>query len=111
MTWTFFECRTLKQLRYIEHTQTLEMKYADGSYALSSGITNARYKELIATSPEDRDIFLMNFIEPFIVSRRRPPGLSTTAWKMIALAVLVAGSLWFLFWITDHITSMPKSAR
>lgn len=84
------------------------MKYADGSFALSTGITNARYEELISTPPEDRDIFLSNFIEPYVVSRRRPPGLSATTWKLIALAVLVASSLWFLFWITDYITSVPK---
>jgi len=101
----------LWKLRYSDHTQTLEMKYTDGSSARATSITKERYEQLISTQAEDRDTFLMNLIEPFVVSRRKPPRVAAEVWKMIALAVLVACSLWLLFWITDYMTSMPKFAR
>ncbi len=87
------------------------MKYTDGSSAEATSITKERYEQLISAHAEDRDTFFKNLIEPYVVSHRKPPCVAADVWKMIALGVLVAGSLWLLFWITDYMTSVPNFAR
>ena len=97
MTWTSFECHKVRKVKYNEGDRTLEIVYADGGSAQASGITLSRYVQLMSTRPEDRDIFFQNIIEPYIVTRRKPPPSPATVLKFVAVALLLAALLWLLF--------------
>ncbi|GAA3113452.1 hypothetical protein GCM10010520_66970 [Rhizobium viscosum] len=97
MTWTSFECHKVRKVKYNERDRTLEILYADGGSAHASGITKSRYAQLMSTRPEDRDIFFQNIIEPYVVTRRKPPPSPVTILKFIAAALLLGVFLWFLF--------------
>ncbi|MBB3656540.1 hypothetical protein FHX15_001768 [Rhizobium sp. BK650] len=97
MTWTSFECKKVRKVKYHARERTLDILYADGGSGQASGITISRYEQLVSTRPEDRDIFFLNIIEPYVTARQQPPRSPATVLKFIAAALLLAVLLWFLF--------------
>ncbi len=108
MTWTSFECRKLRKLKYNDQDQSLEIVYRDGDHARALGISQSRYEQLISASAEDRDTFFTNIIEPFVVSRKPARRAPKAAMQRLAIALLLAGSSWLFLWGVDHIVFVMK---